>query len=139
MDARLVVIGIVVFGLGYLVWHRHAANVEAAALAELTDENGFIALPQPDGADPHKVYLFSPINCPREAGRRSDALARSLAEREVALTRTSEITYVPHDSVTLARMRAVIHGDPPIVFVNGRMKANPSLEEVVAEYDAAQR
>jgi hypothetical protein len=32
-----------------------------------------------------------------------------------------------------------LNGDTPIVFVNGRIKSNPTLEEVLAEYEIAQR
>jgi len=140
MDARLAVIGVAVLGLGYLVWHRHAANVEAAALAALTDENGFIALAQPAGITPDKVFIFAPANCPREAGRRSDALTQSLADRGVAYSRSAHLAYEPMDQVILDRVNAVIAGDnAPIVFVNGRIKANPTLEEVLAEYETTQR
>jgi hypothetical protein len=36
-------------------------------------------------------------------------------------------------------MEAVLGGDVPIVAINGRIKANPSIDEVLAEYEAAQR
>ncbi|HEX5123029.1 MAG TPA: hypothetical protein VFV97_07265 [Rhodanobacteraceae bacterium] len=140
MDTRLAVVAVVVLGLGYLVWHRHTANVEAAALAELTDENGFVALAQPVGIRPDKVFIFAPANCPREAGQRSDALTQSLADRGVAYSRSAHLSYEPMDQVMLDRVNAMLAGDnAPIVFVNGRIKANPALEEVVAEYETAQR
>ncbi len=139
MNAKVAVVALFAGSLVYLVWHKHAANVEAAALAQLTDENGFIELAQPHGVKPDKVFIFAPANCPREGGRRSDALAQSLAEHDVAFVRTSEISYEPMDAQSLRRVNAVLHGDVPIVAVNGRMKANPSIEEVLAEYEAAQR
>jgi hypothetical protein len=37
------------------------------------------------------------------------------------------------------RHNAVMNGEVPIVFVNGRVKANPSVDDVVAEYGAAAR
>ena len=140
MNARIIAVVVAVAALGYLVWHKHAANVEAEALADLTDENGFIALAQPVGIDPHKVFIFAPANCPREAGQRSDALTQSLVERDIAYARSAHLAYEPMDAAMLARVNGVIAGDnAPIVFVNGRVKANPALEEVLAEYEAAQR
>jgi len=139
MNMKVAVVIASLAALGWLVLHKHAANVEAEAMAELTDENGFIALAQPHGVKPEKVFIFAPANCPREGGRRSDALARSLAEHDIAFVRTSEISYDGMDSALLQRVNAVLGGDVPIVAVNGRMKANPSLEEVIAEYEAAQR
>ena len=139
MNAKIGVVVAAVAALGWVVWHKHAANVEAAALAELTDEYGFIELAQPDGVKREKVFIFAPANCPREDGRRSDALARSLAEHDVAYVRTSHISYVPVDAAMVRRMEAVLGGDVPIVAINGRIKANPSIDEVLAEYEAAQR
>jgi hypothetical protein len=139
MNTKLAVVAAAVAALGWLVWHKHAANVEAEAVAQLTDENGFVELALPQGADPRRVFMFSPVNCPREAGRRSDAFAQSLTEHEIVFVRSSHISYTPTDAAMVDRMNAVLSGDAPIVFVNGRMKANPSLEEVIAEYEAAQR
>ena len=44
------------------------------------------------------------------------------------------------DPLMLNRVNAMLAGDnAPIVFVNGRIKANPTLDEVLAEYTAAQQ
>ena len=139
MNARIGVVVAVVVALGWVVWHKHAANVEAAALAELTDENGFVELAQPVGIKPDKVFIFAPANCPREAGQRSDALTQSLADHDVAYSRSAHLSYEPMDPLMLNRVNAMLAGDnAPIVFVNGRIKANPTLDEVLAEYTAAQ-
>ncbi|HET7924755.1 MAG TPA: hypothetical protein VFL30_07640 [Rhodanobacteraceae bacterium] len=140
MNAKLAAIAVAVAVFGYLIWHKHAENVEAAALADLTDENGFVALAQPVGIKPDKVFIFAPANCPREAGQRSDALTQSLVDRGVAYSRSAHLSYEPMDPVMLGRVNAMLAGDnAPIVFVNGRIKANPALDEVLAEYEAAQR
>jgi hypothetical protein len=38
------------------------------------------------------------------------------------------------DSSVVARVMSVMNSPLPIVFVRGKAKSNPSLEEVVAEY-----
>lgn len=140
MNAKLAAVVAVVAPLGYVIWHKHAANLEAEALAQLTDENGFVELAQPVGIKPDKVFIFAPANCPREAGLRSDALTQSLADRDIAYSRSAHLSYEPMDQVMLDRVNSIIAGDnAPIVFVNGRVKANPTLDEVLAEYTAAQR
>src|SRR5262245_5544888 len=111
MNVKLAAIAVAVAALGYLVWHQHAANVEAEAVAELTDENGFVELAQPVGTEPGKVFIFAPANCPREAGRRSDALTQSLAESDVAYTRSAHLSYHPMDQLMLDRVNAVLAGD----------------------------
>ena len=37
------------------------------------------------------------------------------------------------------RMNRIMNGPLPVVFVNGRAKSNPSLDEVVAEFRAGSK
>jgi hypothetical protein len=127
--------------LAYLVWHEHSARVEAEALRQLSDENGFLDLATPTGADPKKVWIVAAANCPKEGARRAEALAHDLAERDIAFERHASISFAADegDPTLFRRLDAVLNGDTPIVFVNGRIKSNPTLEEVLAEYEIAQR
>lgn len=130
----------VVLILGIMVWKKHQHAVEAAALATMTDERGFIALAQPAGADPKTVWIVAAVNCPKEGARRADEMARQLADRNIAFDRRSGVnfTLTEENPALYARIETVMNAETPIVFINGRMKANPELDEVVAEYDAAQ-
>lgn len=136
-----VAMAVVVVVLGYNLWRTHAARVEAADVARLTDENGFVELAQPNGADPRKVWIVAAVNCPKEGAQRADALARDLGERDVAFERRSGVSFSfeDDDPVLFRRINAMLGGETPIVFVNGRIKANPALDDVLAEYRAAQR
>ncbi|MEO7755348.1 MAG: hypothetical protein ABIS07_02125, partial [Dokdonella sp.] len=97
-------------------------------------------LAQPVGADPKKVWIVAAVNCPKEGARRADELARQLGDRNIAFDRRSGVSFSPTEEnpALYARIDNVMNAETPIVFVNGRMKANPQLDEVVAEYDAAQ-
>jgi hypothetical protein len=140
MNAK-VVIAAAVLALGYLVWHAHSARVESEALAALSDDNGFLELATPTGADPKKVWIVAAANCPKEGARRAEALARDLAEHAVAFERHASISFSADagDPALFRRLDAILNGETPIVFVNGRIKANPALDEVLAEYEIAQR
>jgi hypothetical protein len=129
-----------VAGLGFLLWHQHRANVEAAAVAALTDEHGFVSLAQPQGADPKTVWIVAAVNCPKDGARRADDLARQLGDRSMSFDRRSGVTFsLSEDDLDLyERTQKIMNSDTPIVFVNGRMKSNPELEEILAEYEAAQ-
>lgn len=135
------VVAVAVAVLAYAVWHTHSARVEAEAVERLTDENGFVELATPTGADPRKVWIVAAANCPKEGARRAEALAHDLAEREVAFERHASISFASEsgDPTLFRRLDAILNGDTPIVFVNGRIKANPALDEVLAEYEVAQR
>lgn len=136
-----VVIAAVVLVLAYLVWHAHSARVEAQALRQLTDENGFLDLATPSGADPRKVWIVAAADCPKEGARRAEALAHDLSERDVVFERHSSVSFSlgADDPALVRRLDSVLNGETPIVFVNGRIKANPALDEVLAEYEVAQR
>jgi hypothetical protein len=73
--------------------------------------------------------------------QRADALARDLGDRDVAFERRSGVSFSfeQDDPVLFRRINAMLGGETPIVFVNGRIKANPALDDVIAEYRAAQR
>ena len=136
-----VVIAAVVLVLAYLVWHAHSARVEAQALRQLTDENDFLDLATPSGADPRKVWIVAAANCPKEGARRAEALAHDLSERDVVFERHSSVSFSlgADDPALVRRLDSVLNGETPIVFVTGRGKANPALDEVLAEYEIAQR
>ena len=141
MNLKWAAVAVVVALLGYAIWQRHAERVEAAELARLTDDNGFVELAQPSGADPRKVWIVAAANCPKEGARRADALASDLAERDVVFERRSNVSFSfeANDPVLFRRIDAMLGGETPIVFVNARIKANPALDDVLAEYRAAQR
>lgn len=47
-------------------------------------------------------------------------------------------TIVDPDASQLKKLRAlndVMKGGPPVVFINGMAKANPTLDEVITEYN----
>jgi hypothetical protein len=129
--------------IGYLVWHKHAAHVEAATTAAITDEHGFMELDPPQGVNAREVVILAAQNCPREGAQRTDRLAREMAERGFHFRRASNATFSPSPTddidAFVRRHNAVMNGEVPIVFVNGRVKANPSVDDVVAEYVAATR
>jgi hypothetical protein len=130
-------------GLAYLVWHKHQAHVEAAAIAALADERGFVEFAMPEGAKNNEVLIVAAQNCPHEGAVRADDLVREMAERNVRYRRSSHVSFsMPPDADVDSfsrRSNAIMNGEVPIVFVNGRVKSNPGLDEVIAEYAEATR
>lgn len=101
--------------------------------------NGFVTATMPDGAPDNTVIILAPLNCPSDAAQRAAALARGLKEAGVPSALSSSYSVDiedPTDEQRLGMERAVavMNETIPAVFVNGLAKANPTLEQVIAEY-----
>jgi hypothetical protein len=123
-----------VFG-GYKYW-QHSTQEQAPAAAasqSVASANGFVSLPQVEGQTPGAVLVFAAQDCPLEDAQRADSLASELSRSGVPVRRINDISF-SGDPAEAGRLSAVMNGALPIVFVNGRGKANPTLSEVLAEY-----
>jgi hypothetical protein len=138
--AKFVLIGAAV-AIVWLGWNQHRAHVEARAIAELTDDRGFVEFTMPQGAKNNEVLIVAAQNCPKDGAVRADRLAREMAERNIRYRRSSGVSFsVPQNAdvdTFVRRNNAIMNGEVPIVFVNGKVKSNPGLEEVIAEYAEA--
>ena len=92
----------------------------------------------PDGAARDSVLILAPLNCPREGARRADALTQRLHELGIPAVRSNHYSIArvtPDNAPNVNRAAEVLKSNViPVVFVNGRAKANPTSDEVVAEY-----
>jgi hypothetical protein len=127
-------------------WQHYSKKSGSTAAADAPTEStgssasrGFVPLPAFAGSSGRAIVIFAPENCPEDAGRRADALADSLSRSGVPVSRLSHVSFTTTDAdpTTVQRINAVMTGTIPIVVVRGRAKANPSLDEVMAEYSAA--
>ena len=125
-----------VVGAAYQYWTTQQPKTGPEAVVSA---NGFVALPPLTNADPRQVVVFAPENCPKEDAQRSDALAQSLVSRNIPSVRSHDVSFTSSDPDPAigARINAVMNGEFPIVFVKSKGKANPTLDEVIAEYGAS--
>ena len=128
-------------GVGYQYWQGHKAaggslaSVFGDDAAVVASAAGFVPVPMPDGMSPHGVVVFAPENCPSDAAQRAYALISDLGGRGVPVVRASAANFSSlADAETQQRVLSVMNGPIPIVFVNGKAKANPSVQDVLAEY-----
>lgn len=106
-----------------------------ARTAAQARDSGFATIPMPDGVPARGVIVFAPPDCPSAAAQRAEALVGALSARGIRVQRASTAEYSQLDSREAAEhVMAVMNGPIPIVYVNGRAKANPTLDEVLAEY-----
>lgn len=123
--------------VGALFHFRNEFDTKFALRTADVSSNGFIALPAPTDLDADTVIVFAAENCLKEDGQRADRLADELSRHNVPHTRAHSANFdLPEpDPAVLNRLDSVMKGSLPIVFVNGRGKANPTFEEVLSEYN----
>jgi hypothetical protein len=105
--------------------------------------NGFVNVVMPDGARNNTVLIFAPVNCSSEAAQRADGLATELTRLGIPNERSSRFSSSINNPSSeqqdgVQRAVAVINGEIPAVFINGMAKANPTVEDVVAEFKRTQ-
>ena len=127
-----------------VIWHFVGGHpllsinrgLTASSNAPESSYAGFAQLIEPNGANPRTVLIVGPINCPRPAGVRCTSLAAALDSAGVPYARTEQAQFSPSANLDGDKLSAVMNNDPPIVFINGMAKANPSADEVIEAYNA---
>lgn len=128
---------IVVLALvGYRWWHKHHEPVGGNAAEQTATATGFVPMPSPQGASLNRVLIFAPRACPSAAAQRARELSQALADRGVPHAMLDEANFDLQSPEQVDTVKRVMEGAVPIVFVRGRGKANPSLDEVLSEYAA---
>ena len=136
-------VGVVVVGI--CLWSVYApedgvSQVVAKATKRIDSgktggSHGFVQIPAPDGQVGRGIVIFAPRNCPSDAAQRAEALVRHLSAQGVPYVRSESAEFGSLASQDEAsKVMSVMNGPIPVVFVNGKAKANPTPEEVVAEY-----
>lgn len=128
----IIVICAIAFG-GYTYVQKQKHRDEGPAAVEATGESTFVSLPPADGHETGAVVVIAPIGCTREEARRAEQLAADLTRNGVRVQRTNRISFTGFDPAEAGRIQSVMNGGVPIVFVNGKGKANPTFNEVMAE------
>jgi hypothetical protein len=125
---------------GYHWWQKHRAeSVDVDAQAVLRENGtGFVKFPQPMGTSTRTVLIYAPLNCPSEMAQRANKLARQLEQAGIphALLQEANFDIDGSDPQAMAQLNSIMAGKGPPVFVRGKAKANPTFDEVVAEYRA---
>jgi len=134
---KWVLIAIVVGGGGVHLWHIHERSVVDRQLLAAADTNGFVSVVTPADIKPDTVLILAALNCPSAQAKRADAMAAQLTQMGIPIRRSnsySVATVTREQMPMLMRTNAVMTGEIPIVLVNGMAKANPTVDEVAAEY-----
>lgn len=124
-----------VLGGTYHFWRSN----DSVATEAVESANGFVPVVMPDGAKPNTVLILAPVNCPSDAAKRADMLARELTRLGIPNARGSSFSVditnpTPEQRNGVERATSVFNTDIPSVFINGMAKPNPTASEAAAEY-----
>jgi hypothetical protein len=126
---------------GQQMWKMHEHNAVQRSLLPNQDSNGFVPVQMSAGAPADTVVVLAPLNCPSAAAKRADAMVKQLSEMGIPNTRANNYSasITSRDQLPLLQQTSlVLGGEIPVVIINGRGKANPTLDEVAAEYRRGQ-
>lgn len=135
MLKHLLIAGVAACGVHF--WHN-AAHA-APALSSSVDENGFVYMPPVEGQKQNTVYVVvGPEGSAGDAWR-AGQLVDDLSDKGIPVVLTSRVTFVPIgfagvDDAGVDKVTALMSGPSPIVFVDGKAKADATAEQVEAEY-----
>jgi hypothetical protein len=142
---KIVVVVIVAFlVLKFLSAHGKAGAVaSAAAAAQMqSSANGFAPLPAPFIGPADRLLILAPPHCPSQEGHRADELVRQFNQDGIPCIRSGNASIAsarePTDDET-SRLNSIMMGPLPIVFINGRVRNNPSIGEIKSEYSLNRR
>jgi hypothetical protein len=122
---------------GVHLWHVHARSVIDRELFAGGDSNGFVAVVTPPDSPADTAVILAPLNCPSAQAKRADAMAAQLTQMGIAISRSNHYSASIHNRdqmPLLTRTNQVLGGEIPIVIINGMAKANPTVDEVAAEF-----
>jgi hypothetical protein len=122
---------------GVHLWHVHERSIIDRELLAAGDSNGFVAVVTQAGALSDTAVILAPLNCSSAQAKRADTMTEQLEKMGIPATRSNSYSATIHDRnlmPLLTRTNQVLGGEIPIVIINGMAKANPTVDEVTAEF-----
>ena len=119
------------------LWKMHERSVAAHSLLPMQDSDGFVPIQTAAGTAPDTVVILAAQNCPSAAAQRANSMAKHLSDMGIPNTRANNYSVAINSREQLPLLKQtslVLGGEIPVVIINGRAKANPTVDEVAAEY-----
>lgn len=135
MSMKSLFIFVLLLGGGYYFYQSHEASIlqEEGYIANL---NGFMPFPSASQHQQGTIYVVAAKNCTREEAERANWLAETLDEKGLNVKRTHQVQFIFNETPKKAvrkKIDSTINGPLPLVFINGKVANNPTLDEVLLE------
>ena len=102
-------------------------------------EKDFVSVPLPDGISANQVVVSGLLDCP-QSGTQTRQVIDQLTAAQIPYQHITNFSFSAADDwAGIQRLNEVLKRGAPVVFVNGKVKAQPTPQEVIAEYRKARR
>ena len=123
-------------------WHKsnQEKRIFVQDIKSRTDQYGFLDISD-NLPESKRIVIVAPVNCPK--AKIADYLATELNKQNIPTTRTNSYNFRQdlnnmserEINQMIKRVDYVRTMAPPQVFVNGKIKSNPSLEDIKKEWE----
>jgi len=114
-------------------------GIKACEQINKPSEKSFVSVPTPDEVEPDKVVVSGLLDCP-QSGPNTRNVINKLTEAHIPYKHITSFGFSNTDDwAGLQRLNEIIKRGAPVVFVHGKAKANPTPDEVIAEYRKTNR
>ncbi|MDX2243064.1 MAG: hypothetical protein NW224_20480 [Leptolyngbyaceae cyanobacterium bins.302] len=126
---KLVFVGSLAVLIGITVFERLNQPSEAV----------FVEVPLPNEISSGEVVVSGLLTCPH-SGAKTRSVLDKLTEAQIPHKHLTSFGFSNTDDwAGVHRLNEILKRGAPVVFVNGKAKADPTPEEVIAEYRKASR
>jgi hypothetical protein len=134
LKATLLVLALLAAGAH--AWHAQSRPRANRQQYSQIDRAGFVPVRVVNRGAGDTVLILAPLHCPASAARRAKRLAIRLTQ--LGIPNMSSHSYRVRPSSYVGRdvdlTASVLGGDAPVVIIDGRGSANPTLAQILAEY-----
>lgn len=143
---RIILTVIASFALCFAGYQWHKSKQEKKLFVQdiksRTDQYGFLDI-SVNLTGSNGIVIMAPINCPSRQAKIADYLATELNNQNIPATRINGYTFSPDlNNLTereinqmIKRVQHVRTMAAPLVFVNGKVKSNPTIEDIKREWE----
>ena len=143
---RIILTVIASFALCFAGYQWHKSKQEKKLFVQdiksRTDQYGFLDI-SINLTGNNGIVIMAPINCPSQQAKIADYLATELNNQNIPATRINGYTFSPYlNNMTereinqiIKRVQHVRTMAAPLVFVNGKVKSNPTIEDIKREWE----
>ena len=114
-------------------------DLDEDAIIAGNDSRGFVPSPPLHGANHKNVLVISPPNCTSHEAENARQLVQSLKQKGIPVTLSGEFSLATSNHCDIAFIERLMDQGPPLVFVHGQVKSQPTFSETVTEYQFHQQ
>ena len=143
---RIILTVIASFALCFAGYQWHKSKQEKKLFVQdiksRTDQYGFLDI-SVNLTGSKGIVIVAPVNCPSQQAKIADYLVTELNKQNIPATRTNGYNFSQNlnnmsereINQMVKRIEYVRTMAPPQVFVNGKIKSNPSIEDIKNEWE----